>query len=78
MFRLAAVLIDLDCADANGRAGRFAPALLRVELAVYKYNARANDFPIDAHLSVPLSNSSQSPWSREVTILSLNAMLISS
>ena len=51
---LAAVLVDLDRADADGRAGRLALSLLRVELAVDEDDAIADDLPIVAHLSLPL------------------------
>ena len=53
MLYLAAVLIDLDCADADGRAGTLAPALPCVELAINEDDAIADDLSIVAHLSLP-------------------------
>ena len=74
VFHLAAVLIDLDCADANRRPWGFALPHLRVEFGINEYDARTRDRPELAHLSLPFSRMSQISWSVEVTILSLNAM----
>ena len=59
MFRLAAVLVDLDRADTNRRAGRLALSLLRIEFAVDEDDTVADDLAIVAHLSLPLSSESQ-------------------
>ena len=45
VLSLAAMLVDLDCADTDGRAGRLALPFLRIEFAVDEDDAIADDLP---------------------------------
>ena len=59
MLRHAAMLVDLDRADTDRRAGWLALSLLRIELAVDEDDAIADDLAIVAHFSLPFSSKSQ-------------------
>ena len=59
VFRHAAVLVDLDRADTDRRAGWLALSLLRIEFAVDEDDTIADDLAIVAHFSLPLSSTSQ-------------------
>ena len=59
VFRLAAVLVDLDCTDTDRWTGRLALPFLRIELGIDEDDAIADDLPVSAHLVLPCSNTSQ-------------------
>ena len=59
VLRHAAVLVDLDRANADRRAGRLALTFLRIEFAVDEDDTIADDLAIVAHFSLPFSSTSQ-------------------
>ena len=56
VLRLAAVLIDLDRANADRKTRALALAFPRIEFAIDEYDTRASDL---AQLSLPFSKTSQ-------------------
>ena len=52
MLSLAAASVYLDCAETDGRAGRFTLSFLRVKLAVHKDDAFADEPPIHRSFSI--------------------------
>ena len=59
MLYLAAVLINFDSANANGKAGALALTFLCIEFTVDEYDAGTDNFPVVVLLSLPCFKISQ-------------------
>src|SRR6516225_7478936 len=66
------ILVDLDRTNTNRKAGDFSPAFFGIELAVGKYDARANDLAIAAHFAFPSARMVQTSWLSSRTLWSLS------
>src|SRR6516164_1552230 len=72
MFNDLIMLVDLNRTNTNRKAGDFSPAFFCIELAVGKYDARANDLPIAAHFAFPSARMVQTSWLSSRTLWSLS------